>query len=428
MFRHRNNHEPQAVPELEQQSVLEALPSKERHGRRPRWPLIVIGVILLAGAGGVWLGVSRSTGRQNNSAVTQPQAAAATRDKTIRLIASGDELPHDSVNANAATTSGYDYTPFFSNVMSIFSQADIRFCNQEVPSAAPDAGPVSGYPTFNAPTQFAKDLHTVGCNVINLATNHTNDKHQAGIDTTRSTWEALKPLAVAGANRSTAEQQQISYFTVKGVKFAFLAYNFYNNDTNVTSYGVNMFDETLVKQQLDEAKAAGAYILVSMHWGTEYSPTIDDTQVKWAQFLADNGADMVLGTGPHVLEPVQELPKAGGGKTVVWFSLGNLLNTQLDIESLIGGFAVMDFRIKDQKVTLDNISFLPTYMHYEWTAAQKTAEDLLARKNLKLYPLDQSAVPLARSLNSTTVEAQTERVSQLLNTYMSVSLMTSTQY
>lgn len=348
--------------------------------------------------------------------------------QTIRLIASGDQLTHDAVNKNAKTSDGYDYKPFFSEVKPIFDGADIRFCNQEIPTASPAVGPVTGYPAFNAPTEFAADLSAVGCNVINTGTNHSNDKRQAGIDATQDVWDKLPKLAVAGSNRSQEEQDKIRYFTVKNVKFAFLAYNYESNDNNLTSYGVNMFSEDLMKRQLAEAKKNGAFVLVSVHWGTEDSPRIDPAQEKWGKFLADNGADIVLGTGPHVLEPVKKLPKLGGGDTLVWYSLGNMLNTQLDVGGLFNGFAVMDFKIDKKTAQLESISFLPTYMHYEWTPQEKAAQNLLARKNLKIYPLDKAADALARSQNDTTVEAQRERIKSTLNTYTEVPIITSDQY
>lgn len=378
-------------------------------------------------AGGVFYVLS-----QKSHKATAPLAKAIEKKskknaapQTIRLIASGDELAHDSINQQAKTASGYDYTPFYSEVKSAFVSSDIAFCNQEIPTASPDAGPVSGYPTFNAPKQFATDLSKVGCNVINVATNHTNDKGQTGIDAELKHWDTLPKLAIAGANRSTQEQEKIRYFTVKGVKFAFLAYNYQSNNKNLTSYGVNMFDEGLMSRQLAEAKAQGAYTLVSVHWGTEDSSGIDAAQEKWSTFLAEHGADVVIGTGPHVIEPVKKLPKLGGGETLVWYSVGNLLSTQLKVEELIGGFAVMDFAVKGSRIELRSIGFLPTYMHYEWTPQQKAVQDLLARKNIKLYFLDKAAQPLSVSQNGTTVPAQQQRVSALLNTFTPVTMLTS---
>lgn len=386
-------------------------------------------LVLLGVAG--WFGYSSFSTKKEIKSISKPASQKPTivkKQETIRLIASGDELPHDSINAQAKTASGYDYTPFYTEVKPVFDKADVRFCNQEVPSAISAGGTPTGYPVFNAPTQFATDLTKVGCNVINVATNHTNDKLQTGIDATLTHWDTLQKFAIAGANRSTEEQNTIRYFTVKGVKFAFLAYNYESNNKNLTSYGVNMFDEGLMSRQLAEAKQQGAVTLVSVHWGTEDSSDIDAAQQRWSTFLADNGADIVIGTGPHVIEPVKKLPKKGGGETLVWYSLGNMLSTQLKVEELIGGFAVMDFKIVNNKAELSAISFLPTYMHYEWTPRQKAAQDLLARKNIKIYLLDKAAEPLALSQNGTTVEEQTKRVSDLLNQYTPVKIIKSNEY
>lgn len=164
-------------------------------------------------------------------------------------------------------------------------------------------------------------------------------------------------------------------------------------------------------------------IIAGTHWCRENISNQDHEQDDWAQFFANEGVDIVIGTGPHVLQPVKRLPQPDGGETVIWFSLGNFLNTQESINGLITGIAYMDISIADKQV--ETLSFMPVYMHYEWTEAEKAAGNLLARRNLGLYPLDQAAEPLSRSLHNTTVEAQTERVTQLLNTYTPVTMLTS---
>jgi poly-gamma-glutamate synthesis protein (capsule biosynthesis protein) len=376
--------------------------------------------------GFVYLNKQNTPNKHENSRLNKTKQEPKV--STIRMIASGDEIAHDSINKYAKTANGWDYTQFFTNMKPVFDKADIRFCNLEIPTAAPEAGAISGYPVFNAPSEFSRDLSKTGCNVINTATNHANDKHQAGIDATLRIWDGLPKLAIAGTNRSLEDQQKVQYFSVKGVKFAFLAYNYQSNDSNKTTYAVNMFDEELMKKQLKEAQDQKAYIIVSVHWGTEDSEVIDSAQEKWSSFLAENGADVVIGTGPHVIEPVKKIPKSSGGETLVWYSIGNLLSTQLKVEELVGGFAVMDFEVKDNKPLMKDIGFLPTYMHYEWTPAEAAAQDLLARKNIKLCLLDQAAEPLAMSQNKTSVEIQTERVQKLLNTYTNVPILTSKKY
>ena len=353
---------------------------------------------------------------------TKTSSAITHDNNSITFIVSGDELPHASVDHNALTASGaYNYLPFFSMIQPYMTSADMSFCNQESPSDPNDA--VSGYPTFNAPSSFPQDLKREGCSIINLANNHADDKGQAGINATLTIWASLKPLAVAGTTSSQTEQNQVAFFTVKGVKFAFLAYTQCSNDKNVSSYGLNIFSQTLAGQQITEAKQHANMIIAAMHSCDEDRSTEDAWQDATAKYFANQGVDIVVGTGPHWLQPVQRLPKAGGGTTIVWYSLGNMLSTQLDINGLIGGVGVM--KIDTSTKTVTYVGFMPTYMHYEWTAAQKAADDESARHNLMIYPLDQASVPLANSQDSTTVEAQTTRVTQIMNMYTSVSMLTS---
>jgi len=395
--------------------------------RRRAWlkPALFVLCFLVMAAGGGYAWSHRATPvsspTKQSHGRTAPTAHSQTAAQTIRFIATGDELPHDTVNQAAKTANGYDYLPLFSKVHSYLTSAEMSFCNQESPSD-PNLG-VSGYPTFNAPKVFAQDLSQEGCNIINLANNHADDRGQPGIDATRGVWDGLPKLAVAGTARTSAEQNQIAYFTVKGVKFAFLSYAQCSNNSAVSSYGLNVFSQSLAGAQIAQAKQQADMIIAAMHSCDENRSDEDSWQDQTAQYFADQGVNIVVGTGPHWLQTTKRLPRAGGGTTVVWFSLGNLLSTQEDVNGLIGGIAVMDIDVATKTVT--HLGFMPTYMHYEWTAQQKASENLLARHNLMLYPLDQAADVLARSQNNTTVAAQTDRVTALMNQFTPVTMLTS---
>ncbi|CAN5368591.1 hypothetical protein BH09PAT4_BH09PAT4_05530 [soil metagenome] len=353
----------------------------------------------------------------------QHQTTVAQPGK-LRLIATGDMLPHDTVNQAARTSSGYDYRPLFSKVAPYLKDSDLSYCNQESPSDGQLE--VSGYPTFNAPPAFANNLSQLGCNIINLANNHANDRGQAGINATLDVWNKLPTLAVAGVAKNQTNHDSVAYFTAEGVRFAFLSYTQCSNSKSVSSYGLNVFSKSFAGRQLTEARQHADMIIAAMHSCDENRSNQDTWQDETAQFFADQGVDIVIGTGPHWLQPVKQLAKAGGGKTVVWFSLGNFLSSQLEVNGLIGGIAVMEIDIKSHSVT--DIGFMPTYMHYEWTAAQAAREDLLARHNLQLYPLDQASSAMALSQNHTTVAAQTDRVTKLLNKFTKVTMLTSKTY
>ncbi len=340
---------------------------------RRRWLLFgLMGLIILM-AVGWWLRHGANLSPAVDKKMSPSAKSTARVSPDISLIATGDFIAHDSLNQQAKRPDGsYDYLQFMSDFKPVFAAADIRFCNQATVSGGSAFG-ISGYPVFNAPSQFPKDMAGLGCNLVNTASNHSFDKGQAAIDATINTWKGLPGLlAVAGENSSQAEHDTIHYFTQKGIKFAFLAYTTYNNQTPPNSFGVDQYSETFAASQIKAARAAGAkFIIVSMRWGTEYSPDINSEQKTESQFLADQGVNLVLGHGPHELETVKWLSGAGGNKTLVWYSLGNFINTQEPAETLFNGLAVM--KIDPKTLEIKNPSYLPIYMHYEWRGAPAAA-------------------------------------------------------
>lgn len=346
-----------------------------------------------------------------------------TKTSIVHFAAMGDMLAHDTILANAKDSNGYNFQKFFTNIRPSYQSADVVFCNQEGLSAGEQWG-ISGYPSFNAPTQFSADLQDgAGCNLINLANNHMGDKGTDAIDATLDVWSNLKPLGVSGANKSVEDQKKISYFTKNGIKFSFLSFADFNNNTDTPSYAINIYHDTaLVDSLVSEARANSDVVIVSMHWGVEDSTSVSDDQLSAADMLNKLGVDVVIGTGPHVLQMMQTVYRTTDNfKTVVWYSLGNMLSSQLSVNELIGGIANFDV-VKDEKGTIstENYTFIPTYMHYEWTAAEAANGDLLARKNAMIYLLDNAAEPLSRSLLNKTVAELKQHVINTIGTEVTV--------
>ena len=333
-------------------------------------------------------------------------------ENIIHVVAMGDMLAHDTIIANAKVDDSYDFTKYFQYIRPIYSNADIVFCNQEGLSSGEDYG-ISGYPSFNAPIKFSADLQSgAGCNMINLANNHMGDKGVSATNATIDNWKSLNPLFLGGANKSVDEQNTISYATVNGIKVSFLAFADFNNNTDTPSYSINIYhDETLVRNLVTQARSNSDVVIVSMHWGIEDSPNISDDQINQVNLLSSLGVDVIIGTGPHVLQTVQTVNRPDGGKTVVWYSLGNMLSSQLSIQELIGGIASFDIiKSTDGSISITNLSFTPTYMHYEWTAEQAVNGDLSARTNVMIYLLSNASEPLSRSLFNTSVAEQNQYV------------------
>lgn len=394
--------------------------------RLPRQKLswVIVGCAVVALGVGVVYAMLQSDTLINR---WQPATPTEIDDRSVleqrmHVAAMGDMLAHDTIISGAKTDRGYDFGHYFSHIRTSYADADMVFCNQEGLSSGEDYG-ISGYPSFNAPVEFASGLHAgAGCNVINLANNHMGDKGVEATNATIDIWQKQQPLAMSGANKDPISRDRVSYGTINEIRFGFVSFTDFNNNTATPSYSVNNYhDEALVRRLVGEARKSADVVIVSMHWGDEDSGVINQDQRRAATLLASLGVDVVLGTGPHVLQGVDAVTRPDGGTMTVWYSLGNMLSSQLDIKELIGGIATFDIvKKQDEKISIENLSFTPTYMHYEWTADEKARNDLSARKNAKIYLLKDAAGPLSRSLFSTTVEQQRQYVIDTLGDNVTV--------
>lgn len=390
-----------------------------RRRKRLMVTLSVVGgvVIALAGATVAALLLTRAP-TEVPEATPEPTVQPTTEapDPSFTIAAMGDMLPHDTVHKNALQPDGtYQYGQFFTGIQPLYADAELVFCNQEVPSAGVELG-VTGYPVFNAPREFAVDLREqVGCNLINLATNHAADLGPAGITRTLEAWDTLEPASISGINRSVEEQNTIHYADVRGTTVALVSFAEYSN-LAIDDVSLNRFGNTeLFDRLLGEARANADIVLLSMHWGTEDSHSVNATQQSYAQRAADLGVDVILGTGPHVLQPATWLNRADGGRTLVWYSLGNMLSTQLALNQRIGVVATFEVRVTDDAVSIEEPVAHLTYMHYDWTAQQEAAGDLLSRTNLSLNPLAASAGLLANTrFTGASVESITAEMTAIL--------------
>jgi len=410
-------------------------PSARKRHRSFKPPFVILAALVLFGVGGLVFKSLHSSSKKSgtvsqHTGSSAPQIAASPT--TIKFIATGDFIAHDSVNAAALQPNGsYNYLPIMQEFVPIFKDADIKFCNDPILNGGKSFG-IAGYPKFNSPTDFVTDMGKLGCNLVNTASNHSFDKTQDAITASVNAWAGVpNVLAVAGENRSQADHDAVHYFTIRGVKFAFLAYTTYsNNDAPAqNNYGVNIFSDTFAASQIAEAKQQGAQIIIaSMRWGTEYSTTVNAEQKVDAQFLADHGVNLILGHGSHELQPVDELTGSDGNKTLVWYSLGNFINTQEPPETLFNGLAVMNIDSKSKQISITG--YLPIYMHYEWTAAQAAADNTNARNHLHMYLLEDATQSMVDAQQlKTTIDAQKQRITTTLTANgVHIPLLTAKQY
>lgn len=270
---------------------------------------------------------------------TVPEVPATT----INLVAVGDMLMHGSASVPALQADGtFNYDYLFDHVRNDIATADVAIANNEVVMAGNEIGNV-GYPCFNVRTELATAEVNAGFDVILSATNHCMDQGLNGLINTANFWKNTFPeIGFIGAYATEEDAANIYVKDVNGIKIAMLNYTY---DTNVpcnSSYSVGyLTDENAGKivSDIQRAKEISDFVIVFPHWGTEYVLGTTDFQTKWAQFFADNGVDLVIGTHPHVIEPVQWVTGANGNQMLVYYSLGNFVSVQYYNYSMLGGMA-----------------------------------------------------------------------------------------
>ncbi len=259
-----------------------------------------------------------------------PQEEIST-PTTLSLVMVGDVLLHTPLAESAKREDGsYDFTAVFANMKEEIQGADLALVNQEVIIGGTELG-VSGYPAFNAPYELGDALVEAGFDVVCHATNHTLDKGRKGVVRCMEFWRNTYPeIAVLGVNESAEAQDEIYVYEQDGIRVAILNYTYGTNGIPLPEdmpYVVNLLEEERVIADIQRAEEQADFTIVCPHWGTEYLLGISGQQEKWTKIFVENGVDLVLGTHPHVIEPIEWVQDADTGQEMlVYYSLGNFVN------------------------------------------------------------------------------------------------------
>lgn len=321
-------------------------------------------------------------------------ASTQTEDTRITLTAIGDVMCHES-NYKAAynsKTKEYDFEPSFKNISHYIINSDIAIGNLETTFAGEEKG-YSGYPLFNSPKELGMALKNIGIDILSTANNHCMDKGEKGAINTLDTLDEIG-ISHIGTNRSKEEQDTVLIKEVKGIKIAFLSFTYGTNGVEIPSskkYLVNITSESLILEQIKLAKKQSPDVIcVSMHWGTEYSQKQNKNQEKWADFLFENGVDIIIGNHAHVIQPMEKRKiKLDGGTEkdgFVAYALGNFISNQYmeNTQSTV----ILNIKItkngESGKISIDDINYVPVYVanngenvtpKYELIDIEKAIED-----------------------------------------------------
>jgi poly-gamma-glutamate synthesis protein (capsule biosynthesis protein) len=249
--------------------------------------------------------------------------------RTFTLVGSGDILLHEGLWTQAQRDnggSGYSFDKMFASVEPLVSSADLAICHLETPLGEPN-GPFSGYPVFNGPPQVAATIGKIGYDSCSVASNHSLDQGEGGVNRTLAALDAAG-VKHAGMARDQAERDKPNLLEVKGVTVASLSFTFSFNGLSLPSgkpWLSNPLNTDKIISDAQKAREAGAdVVIVSLHWGTEYSNDVDSYQLNVAKKLIESPEiDLILGHHAHVVQPVEKY----GDKWVV-FGMGNQVSNQ----------------------------------------------------------------------------------------------------
>ena len=277
--------------------------------------------------------------------VPEPQPVVTT----LRFSATGDNLIHAPIYSQAARRAaegeGYSFDYCYANLLDFYAQQDINWINQET-LCSKELAP-STYPCFSTPGECAEALYRAGFRVFSLSNNHTYDKGAVGIAATLRFWETMpEDVITTGLWKGEVDYGRIPIQTVDGVKIAYLSYTEHTNgiprNSKMTANIIYTSQQDVMEQQVRAARQEADFVVVGVHWGVEDSHNITQAQRTLAQSLADWGADVIIGTHPHVLQDAEWRTAADGRNVFVAYSLGNFLSTQSKPDQLIGAVLTLD--------------------------------------------------------------------------------------
>ncbi|MFY4774017.1 CapA family protein [Metabacillus sp. RGM 3146] len=313
------------------------------------------------------------------------------------FTAAGDVLIHSPLYMDAETSPNhYNFDPMIQDVKGALSQSDLTLVNQETMIGGVQLG-LSTYPAFNSPFEVADSLKNAGIDIVSMANNHALDKGEKGILNAVSHYHKLC-LPYLGAYASQKDADTIRVIEKDGIRFGFLAYTYGTNGYKVPKnkpYLVSLINKPKMAKDLAKLKKIADVSVVMIHWGTEYERLPNKDQRELARFLSDHGADLIMGSHPHVLQPMEWLKQKDGKKSLVVYSLGNFLSGQSGEYKVIGGI----ISIEVKKISRGNYTaiklmkpvFLPTITvnkeHHHYQVEKLSVVNRKKAEEIKKYVL-----------------------------------------
>lgn len=321
-----------------------------------------------------------------------PDSASATDLEStkvqnhVTISAVGDIMVHNAqLEAQHLGNNSYDFRNNFKHIKDIISNSDLSIANLET-TINPEKQ-YSGYPSFNSPTELLVALKDTGFDILSTINNHTLDTGYTGVISTLNEIEKLNLKALGTKTDSNKKNYLIE--EVNGIKIGVATFS-YGDIKNNQKYlnGIpsgkatdllNVIDGSnpekafnTIKTELDLMKSEGAECtIIGIHWGIEYNQTPTSYQKQLAQMLANEGVDIILGSHPHVVQPIEFVKSEChiNKETLVVYSMGNIISNQREEEmgfqkSENGILPIINIEKDDENnISITNVEYIPTWVN-----------------------------------------------------------------
>lgn len=294
-------------------------------------------------------------------------------DETINISVIGDIMCHNTQYNDAYDSSlgDYDFSYVFEDIKQYIENADLAIGNLETTLAGKDIG-YESYPTFNTPEHIATDLKELGLDVLSTTNNHALDQGFTGISNTIDELDKVG-LLHTGTYKTEEDASKLLVTEVKGIKIGIVAYSYGTNGIAVPKgkkYCINLINDEKIVSDLEKMKEENVDLIIAiMHWGIEYQTSPNEEQIRLNNLLIENGADIVLGGHPHVLQKMEKgevtLQDGTNKDCFTVFSLGNFISGQ--VKEYTKQSAILNLKVtkhygNDKKISIDSADYTPIYM------------------------------------------------------------------
>lgn len=332
------------------------------------------------------------------------------------LVFVGDAMQHQAQLDRARELGGgknFDYSGCFTYIAPTITEADYAVCNLEVPlGGGPD---YTGYPCFSAPDSYAKALKDAGFDMFLTANNHCLDRRDKAARRTLTALDNLGVDHIGTYNDAADRAAKVPFIkTINGIKFGFLNYTYGTNGIEPKEGAeVSLIDKNKMAEEIKKTREAGAEIIVvAMHWGVEYVLLQNRNQEELADFLIDQGVDLIIGSHPHVIQPMKVIRNEKEDKNVlVVYSLGNFISNMKTADTT--GGALVRVRVERdstgtarfKKADYDtfysakpsggrtNFTVIPSWMPEKIPAAQQGTWQIFNRGATRVFDAHNVGVP-----------------------------------